>query len=436
MKTVCLFFQIHQPFRHRRYRFFDIGNDHYYYDDFTNESIMRKIALKSYLPTNKLLLKLADKFDGKFKVAFSITGLALEQFKLYAPEVIGSFQDLVKTGCVEFLSETYSHSLSSLKDKSIFEQQVKLHDKIIFELFGQKPRVFRNTEMIYSDEIGAQIADMGYGAILTEGAKHVLGWKSPNYLYVNAINPRLKVLMRNFKLSDDISFRFSNTNWVEYPLTAEKYVNWLEKENQKEEVVNLFLSYESFGERQPKESGIFEFLENMSVKIVNHQALKFATPTEVINDLQPISAVSVPYPISWADEERDLTAWLGNGMQKEAFEKLYNLSRQMEQCTDLELIKDWNNLQVSDHFYYMSTKYFSDGEVHSYFNPFDSPYEAFINYMNVLSDFKIRLNTFVPENEVENEIASLQKIIVEKEEKIRRLEASILALQKANKGKK
>jgi len=290
--------------------------------------------------------------------------------------------------------------------------------------------------MIYSDEIGAQIAEMGYSAILTEGAKHVLGWKSPNYIYVNAINPRLKVLMRNFKLSDDISFRFSNKNWNEYPLTADKFVAWLEKTNPKEEVVNLFLSYESFGERQPKESGIFEFLENISVKIVNHQELKFATPTEVIDDLQPISAVSVPYPISWADEERDLTAWLGNVMQKEAFDKLYNLSRQMVKCTDLELIKDWNYLQVSDHFYYMSTKYFSDGEVHSYFNPFDSPYEAFINYMNVLSDFKIRLNTVVPENEVENEIASLQKIIIEKDEKIRKLEASVLALQKSGKRKR
>jgi len=436
MKTVCLFFQIHQPFRHRRYRFFDIGNDHYYYDDYTNESIMRNIALKSYLPTNKLLLKLANRFEGKFKVAFSITGLALEQFELYAPEVIKSLQELVKTGCVEFLSETYSHSLSSLKDKSIFEQQVKLHDKIIFELFGQKPRVFRNTEMIYSDEIGAQIADMGYSAMLTEGAKHVLGWKSPNYLYVNAINPRLKVLMRNFKLSDDISFRFSNTNWAEYPLTADKFVNWLDKENSKEEVVNLFLSYESIGERQPKETGIFEFLENMAVKIINHPALKFATPSEVIDDLQPISAVSVPYPISWADEERDLTAWLGNGMQKEAYEKLYKLSQQMAKCSDSVLIKDWNYLQVSDHFYYMSTKYFSDGEVHSYFNPFDSPYEAFINYMNVLSDFKIRLNSFVPENEIENEIASLHKIIIEKEEKIRKLETSILAMQKAGKKKK
>jgi alpha-amylase len=397
---------------------------------------MQNISLKSYLPTNKLLLKLAKQLDGRFKVAFSITGLALEQFKLYAPEVIKSFQKLAKTGCVEFLSETYSHSLSSLKDKTIFEEQVKLHDLLIFELFGMKPRVFRNTEMIYSDEIGAQIAEMGYKAILTEGAKQVLGWKSPNYVYVNAINPRLKVLMRNFKLSDDIAFRFSNTNWSEFPLTSEKFINWLEKANPKEEVVNLFLSYESVGGRQPRESGIFDFIESLSVKIANHPALKFATPSEVIDDLQPISAVSVPNPISWADEERDLTAWLGNGMQKEAFEKLYNLSQQMAKCSDTELIKDWNYLQVSDHFYYMSTKLFSDGEVHSYFNPFDSPYEAFINYMNVLSDFKIRLNSFVPENEIDNEIASLQKIIIEKEEKIKKMEASILLLQKGRKKKK
>jgi len=395
---------------------------------------MRNIALKCYLPTNKLLLKLANQLDGKFKVAFSITGLALEQFELYAPEVIESFWELAKTGCVEFLSETYSHSLSSLKDKDSFEEQVKLHDQIIFNFFGQKPRVFRNTEMIYSDEIGAQVADMGFDAMLTEGAKHVLGWKSPNYLYVNAINPRLKVLMRNFKLSDDISFRFSNKNWSEYPLTAEKYIKWLETDIQKEEVVNLFLSYESFGERQPKESGIFEFLESLAVKIAKHSALKFSTPSEVIDELQPISAVSVPTPISWADEERDLTAWIGNSMQKEAFEKLYKLNGQMSKCSDPELIKDWNYLQESDHFYYMSTKYFSDGEVHSYFNPFDSPYEAFINYMNVLSDFKIRLNAIVPENQTESEIASLQKIIIEKEEIIRRLEISILALNKSRKG--
>ncbi|GAB1454402.1 glycoside hydrolase family 57 protein [Draconibacterium sp.] len=436
MKTVCLFFQVHQPFRHKRYHFFDIGTDHYYYDDFTNESIMNKIAVKSYLPTNKLLLTLANQFGDKFKVSFSITGQALDQFQLYAPEVIDSFQKLVKTGCVEFLSETYSHSLSSLKDKTIFEEQVKLHDKKIFDLFGLQPRVFRNTEMIYSDEIGAHVADMGYSAMLTEGAKQVLGWKSPNYLYVNAINPRLKILMRNFKLSDDIAFRFADTNWADYPLTADKFVNWLEKIDPKDEVVNLFLSYEAIGDRQAKETGIFDFIESLLVKIVKHPALKLATPSEMIEELQPISRVSVPNPISWADEERDLTAWLGNSMQKEAFGKLYKLSAQIRKCTDEDLLKDWNYLQVSDHFYYMSTKFFSDGKDHSYFNPFDSPFEAFVNYMNVLSDFKIRINSLVPENELENEIASLHHIIDDKEERIKKLEASILAMQKMRKRKK
>jgi alpha-amylase len=397
---------------------------------------MNKIALKSYLPTNKLLLKLAGQFGRHFKVSFSITGQALDQFQLYAPEVIESFQKLAKTGCVEFLSETYSHSLSSLKNKSIFEEQIKLHDKKIVELFGLQPRVFRNTEMIYADEIGAHVAEMGYAAMLTEGAKHVLGWKSPNYLYINAINPRLKILMRNFKLSDDIAFRFADTNWTDYPLTADKFVGWIEKLDPHDEVVNLFLSYEAIGDRQAKETGIFEFLESLLVKIMKNPELKLATPSEIIEELQPISIVSVPNPISWADEERDLTAWLGNGMQQEAFSKLYNLSAQIQKCTNKELLNDWNYLQVSDHFYYMSTKYFSDGKDHNYSSPFDSPFEAFINYMNVLSDFKIRLNSFVPESEFDNEIASLHNIIDEQEEKIKKLETNILALQRKGNRKK
>jgi alpha-amylase len=339
---------------------------------------------------------------------------------------------LAKTGCVEFLAETYSHSLASLKDKDIFEKQVKLHEQKIIELFGQKPRVFRNTEMIYSDEIGAQIAKMGYKAILTEGAKHVLGWKSSNFVYANAINPRLKVLMRNFNFSDDISFRFSNTNWGNYPLTAEKFIRLLEDIEPQDEVINLFLGYESFGERQPKESGIFEFLKTLPQAIIKNKNLKFATPTEVVEELQPVSVISVPHPISWADEERDLTAWLGNKMQKEAFEKLYELRFKMEECNNLELIKDWNYLQVSDHFYYMSTKQFSDGEVHSSFNPFDSPYEAFINYMNVLSDFRIRLNSLIPDDKTENEINSLRETLDKKEEIIKSLKLQLNKQQKGN----
>jgi alpha-amylase len=431
MKSICLFFQVHQPFRYRRYRFFDIGNDHYYYDDYANDTVLRKIAEKSYLPTNKILLKLAEKYKGKFKVAFSITGVALDQFELYAPEVLQSFRDLAKTGCVEFLAETYSHSLSSLKNKAVFEQQVKLHDQKINTLFGQKPKVFRNTEMIYSDEIGSQIYQMGYEGILTEGARQVLGWKSPNFLYVNAVNPRMKVLMRNFKLSDDISFRFSNSNWSEFPLTAEKFTHWITKLNPKEEIVNLFLSYESFGERQPRESGIFDFLEHWVDNVTKNENLKFVTPSQAIFELQPISIVSVPDPISWADEERDLTSWLGNEMQKEAFEKLYVLSDRMANCQDNELIKDWNYLQESDHFYYMSTKYFSGNQGQVYNNPFDSPYEAFINYMNVLSDFTVRLNENTPDSfNEELKIDNLQEIIREKDKRIRTLELEIQRLQK------
>ena len=435
MKSICLFFQIHQPFRHRRYRFFDIGNDHYYYDDYSNESIIRNIADKSYLPANKLLLELAKKLGDKFKVAFSITGVALEQFELYAPDVIESFQKLVKTGCVEFLAETYSHSLSSLKDIHAFSDEVKKHDDQILRLFGQKPRVFRNTEMIYSDEIGEKVAKLGYSAMLTEGAKHVLGWKSPDFLYVNAINPRLKVLMRNYKLSDDIGFRFSDKNWDEYPLTAEKYVSWLENVGEKEEVINLFMGYDSFGTRQPKEAGIFDFLKALAEQIVKSDKLKFSTPSEAVGELQPISVVSVPHPISWSDEERDLSAWLGNEMQKEAFEKLYAMKEQMTRCTDSVLQKDWNYLQASDHFFYMSTKFFAGGDAHKSYSYFDSPYEAFINYMNVLSDFKIRLNAHVPESEVENEIASLHRLLEEKEEKIKRMEADLRRLQKTKKQK-
>jgi len=428
MKSVCLLFQIHQPFRHRRYRFFDIGADHYYYDDYTNDAVLTGIAARCYLPANRLLLKLADKLGNQLKISFSISGVALDQFEMYTPEVIESFQQLAKTGCVEFLGETYSHSLASLKSNDIFREQVQLHHNKIFSLFGQKPNVFRNTEMIYSDQVGVQVAEMGFEGIVTEGAKQVLGWKSPGFLYVNAINPRLKVLMRNYKLSDDIAFRFSNQHWTEYPLNADKYMKWLRNLSEKDEVINLFMSYEAFGERHAKESGIFIFLGELLEKIAQSPDFKLSTPVEVIRNLQPVSAVSVPHPISWADEERDLTAWLGNEMQKEAYEKLYNLSDQIADCADSGLLKDWNYLQLSDHFFYMSTKVSTDGEVHKHFNPFGSPYEAFINYMNVLSDFILRLNLHTSPG---NETDELKKHIAEKELRIKELEDSLLKLKKS-----
>ncbi|TDO03374.1 glycoside hydrolase family 57 protein [Sunxiuqinia elliptica] len=435
MKAICFYFQVHQPFRYRRYRFFDIGNDHYYYDDYANETILRKVADHCYLPVNKLMLELINKYKGKFKVAFSITGVALEQFEMYAPEVLESFQELAKTGQVEFLAETYSHSLVALKSKSLFQEQVTKHCDAIQHYFGQRPTVFRNTEMVYSDDIGVAAAEMGFQAVLTEGAKHILGWKSPNFLYCNAVNPRLKVLMRNYKLSDDMAFRFSNQAWNEYPLTPEKLVGWMNGDSN-EEIFNLFMDYETFGEHQSEKTGIFRFLEELPDAVFKQKDFVFATPSEIIEEFQPVSAVSVPHAISWADEERDLTAWLGNEMQQEAFDKLYELTDRMAKVDDPALNKDWNFLQVSDHFYYMSTKFFSDGEVHNYFNPYESPYEAFINYMNVLSDFKLRLNTFVPESELEVRLAELNKVLEEKEEKLKKYESEIARLQTRKKKKK
>jgi alpha-amylase len=414
-KAICFYFQVHQPFRLKRYRFFDLGHDHYYYDDFSNESIMRKVAEKCYLPANEIILDLIQKNKGKFKVTFSLTGLVINQFRLYAPEVLESFKKLADTGMVEFLAETRSHSLVSLKTRSEFENQVNDHKAMVKEFLGVEPTSFRNTELIYSDEIGSWVADMGFKSILTEGAKHVLGWKSPNFLYCNSINPRLKVLLRNFVLSDDIAFRFSNKNWSEWPLTADKYAAWLNKLAPKSELLNIFLDYETFGEHNNKNTGIFDFLTHLPGTILKKTPYKFMTPTEVADNLQPVSAISVPSPISWADEERDITAWHGNELQAAALDKLYDLTEKVRRCEDMQIRKDWEYLQASDHFYYMATKFFSDGAVHAYFNPYETPYDAFMNYMNVLSDFEIRVNRFVPDNIEQNEISKLNSLIREKE---------------------
>jgi len=395
MRTICFYFQVHQPFRLKRYKFFDIGNDHYYYNDFENKNIMRKVAEKCYLPANQTFLDLINEYGDKVKITFSISGTAIDQFEMYAPDVLESFKKLVKTGCVEILSETYAHSLSSLKSKEEFFRQVNLHKTKVKEHFGITPQVFRNTELIYSDYIGEMVAEMGYKAILTEGAKHILGWKSPNYVYCNAINPKLKVLLKNFKLSDDIAFRFSNQAWDQFPLTTEKFVSWLNAIDQREETINLFMDYETFGEHQWKETGIFEFLKALPNAVFKYSNYTFSTPSEVIQNTVPVAAINVEHPISWADEERDLTAWLGNELQDDAFNKLYDLYELVKKADKPEIWKDWLYLQTSDHFYYMCTKWFSDGDVHKYFNPYDSPYEAYVNYMNVLSDFVIRLKKHV-----------------------------------------
>jgi len=418
MKSICFCFEVHQPFRFKKYRFFDIGNDHYYYDDYTNETLMHNSAELSYIPANKVLLELIKKYKGTFKVSFSITGTAIEQFNLYAPEVLDSFRKLAKTGQVEFLSETNSHSLASVKDEALFAEQIKKHDELIKKYFDVSPVIFKNTELIYNDRIGKIVADLGFKGMITEGAKHILGWKSPDFLYCNVINPRLKILLRNVALSDDLSYRFSNKSWNKYPLTAEKFVDWMNADD-KSEIINLFINYESLGRRQPASSGIFDFFKKLPEVVINSGKLKFATPSEVVDEYQPVSSVHVPNTISWADEEKDMAAWLGNEMQEESFNKLYALSEKMKMVKDKDMIRDWNYLQTSDHFYYMCTKVFSDGEVHDSFNPYESPYEAFINYMNVLNDFTLRLDTFVPESNVEK-IKNLKKLLEEKNREIYR----------------
>jgi alpha-amylase len=377
--------------RLRTYRFFDIGVYHNYYDDYQNRFLLRRIADKSYLPMNKLLLSLIKEYGPAFRVSFSISGAAIEQMKMYAPDVLQSFKKLAETGNVEFLAETYSHSLSSLKSKTEFVSQVNRHRDMIKDLFNYEPTTFRNTELIYSDGIGEMVSEMSFKTQLTEGAKHILGWKSPNFMYCNAINPKLKVLLRNYQLSDDIAFRFSEKGWSEWPLTAEKYVGWLKAVDPKHEVVNLYMDYETFGEHQWRETGIFDFMKALPAAVFSHSDFTFNTPSELSEKLQPVSAIHAEDPISWADEERDLTAWLGNDLQDDAFDNLYALEALVANSGDPEIHKDWCYLQASDHFYYMCTKWFSDGDVHKYFNPYGSPYEAYINYMNVLADFRLRL---------------------------------------------
>ena len=396
-KSICLYFQVHQPTRLRLYRFFDIGKDSHYYDDFANRTILKRIAQKCYLPMNELLLESIKKNKGKFKLAFSISGSALEQFDRYAPEVIESFRKLAETGCVEFLCETYNHSLSSLASKQEFEHQVLKHKAAVEQYFGVTPKTFRNTELIYSDAIGGMVYDLGFKTMLTEGARHIMGWRSPNYVYNNDFKPGLKLLLRNYSLSDDVAFRFSDRGWKEWPLTTEKFVGWLKAAEG--EIVNLFMDYETFGEHQGAECGIFEFMRALPDAVAKDKELEFVTPERAAAKHKSVADLSVMQPISWADEERDVTAWLGNELQQDAYNKLYGLQEKLSILDDPALWADYGHLQESDHLYYMCTKFFSDGEVHKRFNPYDTPYEAFINYMNVLSDFIIRVDNAMAERQ-------------------------------------
>lgn len=429
MKAICFYFQIHQPFRLKRYRFFDIGNDHYYYDDFANDDIITRIAERSYIPAAQSLLKMIEDTKGAFKCALSITGTALEQFEQYVPEFIDILKKLAATGCVEFLAETYAHSLASLSDPEEFANQVKAHDNKIKELFGQSPKVLRNTELIYCDDLAPQILEMGYKGVITEGAKHILGWKSPNYVYSAASAPKLKILLKNDKFSGDISDRFSNTSWDEYPLTADKYMSWIASTPEDQQIINLFMNLEVFGDFQPRETGIFQFLEALP-RFAAEKGIEFWTPTTAVSKLKAVDSLPVLHPISWADEARDTSAWLGNKLQNEAFNKLYSVSERVRLCEDRRLKQDWNYLQAADHFFYMSTKNMHDGSVHSQFSPYDTPFDAFTNYMNVLADFIVRVEEQYPMSIDNEELSSLLTTIRNQEREIETLNKEAESMRK------
>jgi alpha-amylase len=392
MPSICFYFQVHQPFRLRNYTYFDIGHSRDYEDESSNRAILNKVAAKCYLPANQVLLKLLSEHKGAFRIAYSISGMALDQFEHYNPAVLDSFKRMADTGCVEFIDETYYHSLAFLYSPAEFRQQVQLHRERIQALFGQTPTTFRNTELIYNNDLALEIERMGYKTILAEGADRVLGWRSPNFVYQPAGCRTLRLLLKNYRLSDDIAFRFSNRAWPEYPLTADKFARWVHQMNNAGDVVNLFMDFETFGEHQWQDTGIFEFLKMIPETILAHPDFRFQTPAEAARQYTPAASLDVPQYVSWADVERDLTAWIGNDLQHDAIRGIYDLEKRVRAVRDPKLLHIWRQLQTSDHFYYMCTKWFADGDVHKYFNPYPSPYDAYITYMNVLSDFSRRLD--------------------------------------------
>jgi alpha-amylase len=392
MPSVCLYFQVHQPYRLRRYSVFD--TDRSYFDEAKNAEILRRVAHRCYTPANRLLLELIRGYEGRFRVAFSLSGLVMEQLERHAPEVLESFQQLGQTGCVEFLNETYHHSLAFLYSREEFREQVELHRRKVKALFGQDARVFRNTELIYNNDLGHFVSHMGYEGCLSEGADAVLGARSPNSLYRPPHAPNLRLLLKNYRLSDDVAFRFSNRLWEQWPLNADKFAGWVNQINGHGQVCNLFMDYETFGEHQWADTGIFDFLKHLPGAIVRaSDQNEFLTPSQVIDKHAPQGELDMPNMVSWADSERDLSAWLGNAMQSNALHELYKVEGALKEKGDAELLEDWRRLTSSDHFYYMCTKHWADGDVHKYFSPYESPYDSYINFMNVLDNIVARLRT-------------------------------------------
>lgn len=391
MPTVCFYFQVHQPNRLKKYMHTDIGTEHDYEDQELNRQVLDKVSDRCYIPTNKLMLELIKKHKKKFKISYSISGVALEQMEAWRPDVIKSFVELSKTGCVEFLSETFSHSISYLYSKEEFKRQVELHASKIKKLFNQTPVVFRNTELIYNNELAKYAEDMGFKGIICEGVDWILNGRSPNFLYRAPNVTTIKSLLKNYRLSDDIAFRFSDKNWSEHPLSAQKFAGWMHSIAGSGEVINLFMDYETFGEHQWEESGIFDFLKQLPEEILKHKDFDFLTPSEVVEKYEVKGIYDAHNPNSWADTERDLSAWLSNNMQLETMAKIYSFEKDVKSLNDTELLAKWSRLLTSDHFYYMCTKYWADGDVHKYFSPYDSPYEAYMYYVNAIADFEIEL---------------------------------------------
>ena len=392
MRSVNLYFQVHQPRRLRDLSFFDIGNNETNFDDALNERIIRKVATKCYQPANLLLLELILRYP-QLRITFSISGVALEQLEKYCPAVLESFRMLAATNSVEFLGETYYHSLCSLADPVEFAIQVNRHTEVMERLLGVRPTVFRNTELIYSDRLGEMIQQQGFQGVYVDGVQKILGQRSPNKLYSHPFADGLKLFLRNYRLSDDIAFRFSDTTSKEYPLTASKFVHWIEQCPSEDNLINLGMDYETFGEHQKSESGILKFLASFLKRIAVHKQIKMVNPSEAISQIAATECVSAPVPISWADRERDLSAWLGNDMQRDAYHSMNNLKRDVMDVGDVSLLNIWRHLQTSDHFYYMATKTEDDGNVHQYFSHYPSPYEAFMNYMNALSDLEFKIHS-------------------------------------------
>ena len=425
MKTICLYFEIHQIIHLKRYRFFDIGTDHYYYDDYENERTITDIAERSYMPALNALLEMVKANDRYFKVAFSLSGVGIEQLEMHAPQVLDKLQELNETGCVEFLAEPYSHGLSSLINEDSFEAEVKKQSQKIKEYFGQKPKVLRNSSLIYNDDIGLKASQMGFKGMLTEGAKHVLGWKSPHYLYHCTLSPNLKLLLRDVRLSDDISLRFNNSNWEEYPLFADSYIRKISALPDEEQVINIFMELSALGIAQPLSSNILEFMKALP-GCAKAAGITFSTPTELCTKLKSVGSLDVPYAISWTDEERDVSSWLGNPMQREAFNKLYSVADRVRIANDVRINQDWDYLQASNNLRFITTKASGVGVDRGIYS---SPFDAFTNYMNILGDFINRVNSLYPEDIDNEELNSLLTTIKNQGDEIQMKEKEIARLQ-------